>query len=73
MTLLLPYLFHFIIKISLIAANTINYTVEYLERDFPDELFGWLGYILNPPITATLVNCFAFLHGIILVPIYFWN
>jgi len=73
MTLLLPTIFYSTIEILIEIMDVAAYTTEYTEQEFPDGLFGWFGYILIPPITATLVNCFAFLHGIVLVPIYFWN
>jgi hypothetical protein len=73
MTLFLPQLSYLIIKISLSAMNTINCIVKYLEHDFPDEFFCWLGYIFIPFITATLHGYSTFIHGILLVPLYFWN
>ena len=70
MTLLLPHLFNFIIKIPLAIMNAINYAVKYLEQDFPNELLSWSEYILIPLFTAILVHCFTFLHGILLVPFF---
>jgi hypothetical protein len=73
MTLLLPTIFYSTIKILIKIIDVTAYTTEYIEQELPGELFGWFGYILIPPITATLVNCLAFLHGIVSVPINFWN
>ena len=73
MTLLLPTIFYVTIKILLKIMDVAAYTAEYVEQELPGEIFGWLGYTLIPPITATLVNGSAFLHGIVSVPIYFWN
>jgi len=71
MTLLLPTIFYLTIKILLKIMDVAAYTAEYVEQELPGEIFGWLGYTLIPPITATLVNGSAFLHGIVSVPIYF--
>jgi hypothetical protein len=73
MTLLLPQLSYLIIKISFAATNVIDYVVKYLGQDFPMELFGWLGYIFIPFIIHILCGCFAFIQGMFLVPLYFWN
>ncbi len=73
MTLLVPQLFYFIIKTSLTAMNAINYTVNYMEQDVPNEVFGWLGYIFIPYITAILQGSIAFICGVLSVPLYFWN
>jgi hypothetical protein len=73
MTLLFPKLSYFIIKTSFAATNFIGYFFKYLEQDFPIELFGWLGYICIPSLTAILQGYIAFTQGIFLVPLYFWN
>jgi hypothetical protein len=73
MTLLLPKLSYFIIKTSFAPMNFIGYFFKYLEQDFPVELFGWLGYIFIPSLTAILQGYIAFTQGIFLVPLYFWN
>ncbi len=59
MTLLLPTIFYSTIKILIKIIDVAAYTTEYIEQELPGKLFGWFGYILIPPITATLVNCFA--------------
>ena len=73
MTLFLPTLSHFIIKTSLAAMVFIGHVFKYLKQDFPIELFGWLGYIFIPYIPAILQGYIAFIHGIFLVLLYFWN
>jgi hypothetical protein len=73
MTLLLPKLSYLIIKTSLAATNFIGHVFKYLEQVFPVELFGWLGYIFIPYIAAILQGYIAFIQGILLVPLYFWN
>jgi hypothetical protein len=73
MTLLLPNLFYFIIKTSLAAMVFIGHVIKNLEQDFPVELFGWLGYIFIPYITAILQGYIVFIRGLFSVPLYFWN
>ena len=73
MTLLLPNLFYFIIRTSLAAVIFAGHVFKYLEQDFPIEIFGWLGYIFIPYITVFTQGCITFIHGVLLVPLYFWN
>jgi hypothetical protein len=51
----------------------IGHVFKFLEQDFPVELFGWLGYIFIPYITAILQGYIAFIHELFSVPLYFWN
>ncbi len=73
MTLLLPNLFYFIIMTSLEAMVFICHVIKNLEQDFPVELFGWLGYIFIPYITAILQGYIVFIQGLFSVTLYFWN
>jgi len=73
MTLLLPNLSCLIIKTSLAGILLAGHVIKYLEQEFPIELFGWLGYILIPHVTALLQGYIGFIRGILSVPLYFWN
>ncbi len=73
MTLLLPTLFYFIIKASLTGIIFVGHALKYLEQDFLVELLGWLGYIFISYISAFIQGCIAFICGILLIPLYFWN
>jgi hypothetical protein len=73
MTLLLPNLFHFIIKISLTGILFAAHVLKYFEQDFPIELLGWLRYIFIPLIAALLHGFIGFIYELLLVPLYFWN
>lgn len=73
MTLLWPNLSCFIIKISLAGILFAVHVLKYIEQEFPIELFGWLGYIFIPHITALLQSYIGFIQGVISVPLYFWN
>jgi hypothetical protein len=71
--LLLPNIFHFILKTfaTLLAISDIGF--RYLEQDFPIEFFGWIQYIFAPTLYFTVESCASFLYGILSIPIYFWN
>ena len=73
MTLLLPNLFHSIIKISLTGILFTVHVLKYFEQDLPIELLGWIRYIFIPLIAALLGGFIGFIYELFLVPLYFWN
>ncbi len=73
MTLLLPHTFYFIFKISLAIMTIAGYIIHYFEQDLPIQLLHWMGYIIIPIISTTLLHCHSFFYGILLIPVYFWN
>jgi hypothetical protein len=71
--LLLPNIFHFILKTFATLLAISDFGFRYLEQDFPIEFFGWIQYIFAPTLFFAVESCASFSYGILSILIYFWN